>query len=265
MKETPDIVIHLAAQAGVRYSIKEPRAYLESNILGTFELLEAARAYPPAHMLLASTSSVYGPSEGIPCKETDKADHQVSFYAATKKSIENIAHSYSHLFNLPITIFRFFTVYGPWSRPDMAPFKFTKAIFNNQKIDVYNYGDMSRDFTYIDDLINGIRLLIDAVPLDTYTEKSQFSSEDSKSIVASYRVVNIGNSKPEKLLDFIEAIEKAVGRKAIRNLMPMQPGDVLATWADTSLLERLTGYKPRTKLLDGTEKFVSWYRSYYNV
>ena len=147
----------------------------------------------------------------------------------------------------------------------MAPFKFTKAIFNNQKIDVYNYGDMSRDFTYIDDLINGIRLLIDVIPVDTYTEKNLFSSYDSKSIVASYRVVNIGNSKPEKLLDFIEAIEKAVGRKAIRNLMPMQRGDVLTTWADTSLLERLTGYKPRTNLLEGTEKFVRWYRDYYNV
>ena len=172
-QETPDIVIHLAAQAGVRYSIENPRAYLESNIQGTFELLEAARAHPPEHMLLASTSSVYGANKEMPCKETDKADHQMSFYAATKKSTESMAHSYSHLFNLPITIFRFFTVYGPWSRPDMAPFKFTKAIFNNDKIDVYNFGDMSRDFTYIDDLVNGIRLLIDVIPAYSNTKKAK--------------------------------------------------------------------------------------------
>ena len=264
-EETPDIVIHLAAQAGVRYSIENPRAYLEGNINGTFELLEAARAYPPTHMLLASTSSVYGANEGMPYKETDKADHQLSFYAATKKSTENMAHSYAHLFNLPITIFRFFTVYGPWGRPDMAPFKFTKAIFNNYPIDVYNYGDMSRDFTYIDDLINGIRLLIDVIPVASNTEKSYIGLNDSKSAVAAFRAVNIGNSKPEKLTDFIEAIEKAIGKKAVRNLMSIQPGDVLATWADTSLLESLTGYKPQTSLLEGTAKLVSWYRGYYNV
>ncbi len=264
-EETPDIVIHLAAQAGVRYSIENPREYLESNIQGTFELLEAARVHPPRHMLLASTSSVYGANERMPYKETDKADHQMSFYAATKKSVETMAHSYSHLFNLPITIFRFFTVYGPWGRPDMAPFKFTKAIFENHKIDVYNYGDMSRDFTYVDDLVNGIRLLIDLIPVDSDMEKDNFDLHDSKSAVASYRIVNIGNAKPEKLLNFIEAIEKAVGKKAVKNLMPIQPGDVLATWANTSLLERLTGYKPRTNLLEGTEKFVSWYRDYYKI
>ncbi len=263
--ELPDTVIHLAAQAGVRFSIKNPRAYLESNIQGTFELLEAARAYPPEHMLIASTSSVYGASKKMPFKETDKADHQVSFYAATKKSTENMAHSYSHLFNLPITMFRFFTVYGPWSRPDMAPIKFAKAIFNNDPIDVYNYGDMDRDFTYIDDLVSGIRLLMDTIPLASKTNKSELGLIDSKSAVASFRVVNIGNSKPKKLLEFIEAIEKAVGRKAIRNLMPMQEGDLMATWADISLLERLTGYKPKTDLLEGTEKFIKWYRSYYDV
>ncbi len=264
-EESLDIVIHLAAQAGVRYSIENPRAYIESNIQGTFELLEAARVHPPLHMLLASTSSVYGANEVMPYKETDKADHQVSFYAATKKSVENMAHSYSHLFNLPITIFRFFTVYGPWSRPDMAPFKFTKAILDNHHIDVYNHGEMSRDFTYIDDLVTGIRLLMDAIPVGSNTDKDCYGIYDSKSVVASYRVVNIGNSKPVKLLDFIEAIEKAVGRKAIRNLMPIQPGDVMATWADNSLLEQLTGYRPKTGLLEGTEKFVSWYRGYYNV
>ena len=263
--EQPDIVIHLAAQAGVRYSIENPRTYLESNIQGTFELLEAARAYPPEHMLLASTSSAYGANEKMPYKETDKADHQVSFYAATKKSTENMAHSYSHLFNIPITVFRFFTIYGPWGRPDMAPFKFTKAIFNGEKIDVYNYGDMDRDFTYIDDLVNGVWLLRDAIPGVSKATKSNFAKGDSISMVAPYRVVNIGNSRPEKLLDFIEAIEKAIERKAVRNLMPLQPGDILATWADTSLLENLTGYKPETNLLEGTKKFVSWYRSYYNV
>lgn len=264
-EERPDVVIHLAAQAGVRYSIENPRIYLESNINGTFELLEAARAYPPAHMLIASTSSVYGANERMPYKETYIADHPVSFYAATKKSTENMAHSYSHLFNLPITIFRFFTVYGPWSRPDMAPFKFTKAIFDNKPIDVYNYGDMSRDFTYVDDLVTGIRLLIDSIPGVSNADKGHFGLGDSKSLVAPYRVINIGNSKPVKLLDFIEAIEKAVGKKAVKNLMPTQPGDVLATWADTSLLEHLTGYKPGTNLLEGTEKFVNWYRAYYNV
>ncbi len=263
--EAPDIVIHLAAQAGVRYSMENPRLYLESNIQGTFELLEAARAFPPAHMLIASTSSAYGANEVMPYKETDKADHQLSFYAATKKSTENMAHSYSHLFNLPITVFRFFTVYGPWGRPDMAPFKFTKAIFDGNQIDVYNYGDMSRDFTYIDDLTNGIGLLIDVIPGTTNFDKDNFSVTDSKSRVACYRVINIGNSRPEKLLDFIEAIEKAVGRTAKRNLMPMQPGDVPATWADISLLEYLTGYKPRTDLFEGTKRFVSWYRNYYDV
>ena len=263
-KEQPDVVIHLAAQAGVRYSIENPRAYLEGNIQGTFELLEAARAYPPEHMLLASTSSVYGANETMPHKETDKADHQVSFYAATKKSTENMAHSYSLLFNLPITIFRFFTVYGPWGRPDMALFKFTKAIFDNDPIDVYNYGDMCRDFTYIDDLISGIRLLMDAIPTDPQA-KDNNDFADSKSLVASYRVVNIGNSKPQKLLDLIEAIEKAVGKKAVKNLMPMQAGDVVTTWADTSLLKNLTGYKPKTDLLEGTEKFVRWYRYYYSI
>ena len=264
-EETPDVIIHLAAQAGVRYSIENPRAYFEGNIQGTFELLEAARTFPPAHMLLASSSSVYGANEEMPSKETAKADHQLSFYAATKKSTENMAHSFSHLYNLPITIFRFFTVYGPWSRPDMAPIKFTQAIFDNRQIDVYNYGEMSRDFTFIDDLTNGIRLLMDKIPINSCSEEGDSGVTDSKSGVAPYRVVNIGNSKPEKLLNFIEAIEKAIGRKAIRNFLPIQAGDVLATWADTSLFEHLTGYKSKTDLFEGTEKFISWYRSYYDV
>jgi UDP-glucuronate 4-epimerase len=263
-EELPDVVIHLAAQAGVRYSIENPRAYLESNINGTFEILEAARSYPPEHMLFASTSSVYGANEDMPYNETVKADHQMSFYAATKKSTENMAHSYAHLFKLPITMFRFFTVYGPWGRPDMALFKFTKAILNGEPIDIYNYGDMSRDFTYIDDLVNGMRLLIDAIPEIDPIDIGCSNYTDSKSCVAPFRVVNIGNSKPEKLIDFVEAIEKSIGIEAKKNLMPMQPGDVPSTWADTSLLERLTGYKPCTDLSTGTREFISWYRTYYD-
>ncbi len=264
-QERPSIVIHLAAQAGVRYSIENPRTYLKSNINGTFELLEAARAYPPKHMLLASTSSTYGASEDMPYKESAKADHQMSFYAATKKSTENMAHSYSHLFDLPITMFRFFTVYGPWGRPDMALFKFTKSILDGAPIDLYNHGDMSRDFTYIDDIVNGIKLLIDTIPTNFEQSEPAAKIEDGKSKVAPFRVMNIGNSKPEKLTDFIDAIEKAIGKKAEKNLLPMQPGDVPATWADTSLLECLTGYKPRTDLFKGVQNFVTWYRDYYNV
>jgi UDP-glucuronate 4-epimerase len=263
--ESPDVVIHLAAQAGVRYSIENPRSYLESNINGTFELLEAARAYPPEHMLLASTSSVYGANEDMPYQEIVKADNQMSFYAATKKATENMAHSYAHLFNLPITMFRFFTVYGPWGRPDMALFKFTKAILNGDAIDVYNHGDMSRDFTYIDDLVNGMRLLVDAIPSVENRPITNEGAEDSKSNVAPFRVVNIGNSKPAQLLDFIVAIEKSIGIEALKKFLPMQAGDVPATWADTSLLENLTDYQPNTDLSVGVRNFVDWYREYYKV
>ncbi len=264
-EEQPEIVIHLAAQAGVRYSIDNPRSYLESNIAGTFELLEAARTYPPRHMLLASTSSAYGASVEMPYKETAKADHQMSFYAATKKATENMAHSYAHLHKLPTTMFRFFTVYGPWGRPDMALFKFTKAILNGDPIDVYNNGDMNRDFTYIDDLVNGIRLLIDVIPEDFTPDENSFELADSKSAVAPFRVVNIGNSKPEKLTDFIEAIEISLGIQADKNLMPMQAGDVHTTWAHTSLLEKITGYRPKTDIREGVDRFVRWYREYYGV
>lgn len=260
-EETPDVIIHLAAQAGVRYSIDNPRAYLESNIVGTFEILEAARAYPPEHMLLASTSSAYGANTVMPYQETVKADHQMSFYAATKKATEAMAHSYAHLYHLPVTMFRFFTVYGPWGRPDMALFKFTKAILNGDPIDVYNHGDMKRDFTYVTDLVEGIRLLIDAAPerLDEVPEG------DSLSPVAPWRVVNIGNSDSVQLTDFIAAIEDATGKTATRNMMPMQAGDVPATWADASLLQTLTGYKPQTNVRDGVQAFVDWYRDYYEV
>ena len=264
-QEEPDVVIHLAAQAGVRYSIENPRTYLESNINGTFELLEAARNYPPKHMLLASTSSAYGANEEMPYKEINKADHQISFYAATKKSTENMSHSYSHLFNLPITMFRFFTVYGPWGRPDMAHFKFTSAILKGHKIDVYNNGQMSRDFTYIDDLVNAVCLLINAAPKKEKAPNGIADELTGDSKVAPFRIVNIGNSTPTKLMDLINAIEKSTGKKAIKNFMPMQAGDVPATWADISLLEKLTGYSPKTDLKDGVDKFVRWYREYYSI
>lgn len=263
--ERPDIIIHLAAQAGVRYSIENPRSYLESNINGTFELLEAARAFPPKHLLLASTSSAYGWNEEMPYRETVKADHQMSFYAATKKSTENMAHSYAHLFNLPITMFRFFTVYGPWGRPDMALFKFTKAILNGDPIDVYNHGDMSRDFTYIDDLIHGIRLLIDCVPSNSPLDPDLLIMSDSKSKIAPFRIVNIGNSKPEKLTDFINEIEKNLEITAKKRMLDMQPGDVYATWADNSLINQLTGFTAKTKLEKGVKQFISWYKNYYGI
>ncbi|HCG94228.1 MAG TPA: UDP-glucuronate 5-epimerase [Halieaceae bacterium] len=261
-QERPDAVIHLAAQAGVRHSIENPRSYLESNIVGTFELLEAARVYPPVHMLLASTSSAYGANTFMPYSERVKADHQMSFYAATKKSTESMAHSYAHLYGLPITMFRFFTVYGPWGRPDMALFKFTKAVLNDAQIDVYNYGDMKRDFTYIDDLVEAITLLIDAVPA---RDLEGHYPSDSLSPVAPFRVVNIGNSDSVQLTDFIQAIEAATGKQAKRNLMPMQAGDVPATWADASLLMELTGYSPKTTITDGVKNFVDWYRDFYDV
>lgn len=255
----PDAVVHLAAQAGVRYSIENPRSYVDANLVGTFELLEAARAYPPAHMLLASTSSAYGANTEMPYTEADKADHQMSFYAATKKATENMAHSYAHLFALPITMFRFFTVYGPWGRPDMAHFKFTRAILNGDPIDVYNHGDMKRDFTYIDDLVAAILALIDVPPGDTPLEG------DSLSPVAPHRVVNIGNGAPVKLMDFITAIESACGQEAQKVFKDMQPGDVPATWADAGLLNTLTGHRPATPIQTGIDAFVAWYRDYYQV
>ena len=260
----PDIVVHLAAQAGVRYSIDNPRSYLESNLVGTFELLEAARAHPPQHMLLASTSSAYGANTEMPYRETMKADHQMSFYAATKKATEAMAHSYAHLFDLPVTMFRFFTVYGPWGRPDMALFKFTRAMLAGEAIDVYNHGEMMRDFTYVEDLVEAIRRLIDTAPVRPESAED-IAEGDSLSPVAPWRVVNIGNSKPVQLGDMIAAIEDALGIKAKRNLMPMQPGDVPATWADAELLRTLTGYVPETDIREGVRRFVAWYRDYYQV
>ena len=254
-----DAVIHMAAQAGVRYSIDNPRSYLDSNLIGTFELLEAARAHPPKHMLLASTSSAYGANTEMPYQEVQKADHQMSFYAATKKATESMAHSYAHLYSLPITMFRFFTVYGPWGRPDMAPIKFTRNILNGDPIDVYNHGNMRRDFTYVDDLVWALTLLLPQAP----TETPIANVADSLSPVAPFRVVNIGNNKPVELIDFISEIENAIGKPAVQNLMEMQAGDVPATWADTTLLEALTGYVPRTDIKTGVKAFVDWYQDYY--
>ena len=260
----PDVVVHLAAQAGVRYSIDNPRSYLESNLVGTLELLEAARAHPPQHMLLASTSSAYGANTEMPYRETMKADHQMSFYAATKKASEAMAHSYAHLFGLPVTMFRFFTVYGPWGRPDMALFKFTRAMLAGEKIDVYNHGEMMRDFTYVEDLVEAVRRLIDTPPVRP-TAAEDIAEGDSLSPVAPWRVVNIGNSQPVQLGDMIAAIEDALGNKAKRNFMPMQPGDVPATWADAELLRSLTGYVPGTDIREGVRRFVAWYRDYYQI
>ena len=260
-RERPDAVIHLAAQAGVRHSIDHPESYVDANITGTFRLLEAMRATPPAHALLASTSSVYGANADMPYAETAKADTQMSFYAATKKATEAMAHSYAHLYGVPTTMFRFFTVYGPWGRPDMALFKFTRAILEGTPIEVYNHGEMSRDFTYVDDLVEGILGLIDAVPRTGAAP----AAGDSLSPVAPFRIVNIGNSEPVRLLDFIEAIEAATGRQARRIYMDMQPGDVPATWADGGLLRHLTGYGPQTGVAEGVARFVAWYRDHYRI
>lgn len=257
----PDVIVHLAGQAGVRYSLENPRAYLDSNLVGTFNVMEAARQLQVEHLLMASTSSVYGANEEMPFRETDKADTQLTFYAATKKANESMAHSYAHLWNIPTTMFRFFTVYGPWGRPDMALFKFTKGIFDGTPIDIYNHGDMYRDFTYVEDLVRGIRLLMDAVPGAPNTAVEG----DTLSPAAPYRIVNIGNSDKVRLLDFIEAIEAETGIKAKRNYMEMQKGDVFATWADASLLRNLTGYAPQTDVREGVAKFVAWYRDYYGV
>lgn len=258
----PEVIIHLAAQAGVRYSLENPRAYIDANIIGTFNVMEGARRHKIRHLLMASTSSVYGANKDMPYAEWHKADTQMSFYAATKKANEAMGHTYAHLHGIPTTMFRFFTVYGPWGRPDMALFKFTKNILAGKPIDVYNHGQMWRDFTYVTDLARGIRLLIDIAPPAPGTYSNCIEG-DSISSVAPYRVVNIGNSDKVRLLDFVEAIEDCLGCKAERNYMEMQAGDVPATWADASLLQRLTGYRPQTDFKTGVGKFVDWYRNFY--
>jgi len=258
----PEIIIHLAAQAGVRYSLENPRAYIDSNIVGTFNLLEAAKNINVSHLLMASTSSVYGANSKMPFTELDKTDTQLTIYAATKKANESMAHSYSYLWKLPTTIFRFFTVYGPWGRPDMALFKFVDAILKDKPIDIYNNGNMHRDFTYIDDLIFSIESLIDNSPNITTKKKKIINST---SPVAPFRIVNIGNSERISLLDFIEAIENILSKKAKRNYLPMQKGDVLATWADTTLLKDIIGNSKQTNYKKGIIYFIEWYKQYYNI
>ena len=259
-EERPQAVVHLAAQAGVRYSIEAPRSYVEANLIGTYELLEAARAHPPAHLMLASTSSVYGANEKVPFAETDKVDRPMSFYAATKMATEGMAHSYAHLYHLPVTMFRFFTVYGPWGRPDMALFKFTRAILSGEPIDIYNNGEMARDFTYVEDLVEGIRRLIAVAPGTVSA-----GPMDSLSPVAPFRAVNIGNAAPVPLMDFVAAVERATGRVAEKNFLPMQAGDVPRTWASDELLRALVGALPRTPLDEGVGAFVRWYRNWAGV
>ena len=260
----PDVIVHLAAQAGVRYSLEDPRAYLDSNLVGTFNVMECARELGVDHLLMASTSSVYGANTDMPFNERQPTDTPLTFYAATKKATESMAHSYAHLWNLPTTMFRFFTVYGPWGRPDMALFKFTKGILEGTPIDVYNNGEMYRDFTYVSDLVRGIRLLIDARP-ERVEDPETIPEWDSLSPAAPYRVVNIGNSNKVKLTDFIDAIEEECGRKAKRNYLGMQTGDVPATWADATQLQNLTGYRPETDVRDGIARFVAWYRDYFSA
>jgi UDP-glucuronate 4-epimerase len=260
----PEIVIHLAAQAGVRYSLENPRAYVDTNLVGTFNLMEIVRQAPPRHFLLASTSSVYGANTKLPFRESDPTDHPLTLYAATKKATEVMAHSYAHLWNIPTTAFRFFTVYGPWGRPDMALFKFAKGIFDGTPIEIYNNGAMERDFTYIDDLAKAIVLLCDAVPTKPSPDEES-RADAGLSPAAPFRIVNIGNSQPVNLLAFVEAIEAATGKKAIRRYLPMQPGDVEKTFADCQLLEKLIGFRPTTTVETGVRKFVAWYRDYYQV
>ncbi|NMW32604.1 NAD-dependent epimerase/dehydratase family protein [Altererythrobacter sp. RZ02] len=264
MAEKPDVIVHLAAQAGVRYSLENPRAYLDANIVGTFNIMECARELGVDHLLMASTSSVYGANEEMPFDELERVETPMTFYAATKKANESMAHSYAHLWNLPTTMFRFFTVYGPWGRPDMALFKFTKGILEGTPIDIYNHGEMYRDFTFVTDLVRGIRLLIDAAP-ERPASKDDIAEGDSLSPVAPFRVVNIGNSDKVKLTAFIDEIERQCGKEAKRNYMDMQKGDVPATWANAELLKSLTGYQPQTDFREGIRQFVEWYRAYYGV
>jgi UDP-glucuronate 4-epimerase len=259
-KFKPSIIIHQAAQAGVRYSLDNPRVYLDSNIIGTFNIIEISKLSNVKHLLIASSSSVYGANKKIPFKEIDKTESQLSIYASTKKATESLAHAYSSLWKLPITMMRFFTVYGPWGRPDMALFKFTNAIVKNKKIDVYNNGNMYRDFTYIDDVVKSVCSLINKKPNLKDLKKYK---QDSLSSVAPFRTVNIGNSKKIKLLDFIKSLEVELGKKAIPNYLPMQKGDVKNTLANTSLLKKLTGFVPKTNHQNGVKKFVDWYFTNY--
>ena len=261
--EQPQRVVHLAAQAGVRYSLVNPHAYIESNIQGFMNILEGCRQNQIEHLVYASSSSVYGGNTQVPFIESQNNDHPLSLYAATKKSNELMAHTYSHLFALPTTGLRFFTVYGPWGRPDMALFKFTRAILSDEAIDIYNYGNMVRDFTYIDDIVEGI-LRVTAKPACAAPEYDSKHSNPAISS-ASYRIFNIGNSAPVSLMDYITVLEQALGKEAKKNFLPMQAGDVPETAANIDALEQWTGFKPTTSILHGIQSFVDWYRNYYLV
>jgi UDP-glucuronate 4-epimerase len=261
--ERPQRIVHLAAQAGVRYSLQNPHAYLDSNLAGFINILEGCRHSGVEHLAYASSSSVYGGNTRMPFSEHDNIDHPVSLYAATKKANELMAHTYSHLFRLPTTGLRFFTVYGPWGRPDMALFLFTRAILDGRPIDVFNHGNMVRDFTYIDDIVEGVvRVLDRPAEADPAFDPAR---PDPGTSNTPYRVFNIGNSQPTPLNHYIEALEEALGRKAERNLLPMQPGDVPATSADTTELDKWVGFKPSTPVKEGVRRFVEWYREYYGV
>ena len=257
----PNRVIHLAAQAGVRYSLENPQAYIDANLYGFMNILEGVRHHDVQHLVYASSSSVYGGNTAMPFSEHHNIDHPVSLYAATKKANELMAHTYSHLFGLPTTGLRFFTVYGPWGRPDMALFLFTKAILKGEPIDVFNQGNMIRDFTYVDDIVEGVMRVLDKA---AQASKAFDPAEpDPATSNAPYRVFNIGNSRPTKLMDFIEALETSLGSKAVKNFLPIQPGDVPATNADTTELERWVHFKPQTSVEEGVAKFVAWYRDFY--
>ena len=254
-------VIHLAAQAGVRYSLDNPMAYADSNLVGHLNILEGCRHHNIEHLVYASSSSVYGLNQKLPFSTSDSVDHPVSLYAATKKANELMSHTYSHLYEIPTTGLRFFTVYGPWGRPDMALFKFTKAILEGRAIDVYNNGNLSRDFTYIDDIVEGIIRIADVIPQQQTDWTPEQGSPANSS--APYRIYNIGNGSPVKLLDFINAIETSLGIEAKKNMLPMQPGDVHATWAEMDDFFTATGYKPNVSVQEGVQRFVEWYKSYY--
>jgi UDP-glucuronate 4-epimerase len=258
-----DAIVNLAAQAGVRYSLENPRAYIEANVKGFLNIIEGARQHGTHHVVYASTSSIYGLNTRLPLKEQQNTDHPVSLYAATKKANEAMAHSYAHLFGLPMTGLRFFTVYGPWGRPDMALFKFTKGILEGTPIPVFNEGKMVRDFTYVDDIVEGIVRIVDNPPKKD--EGWDAKDPDPATSSAPWRIFNIGNSQRVELMRYIQAIEKAAGKKARLDLLPMQAGDVLATEADTSALESVTGFKPATPVEEGVRRFVEWYRDYYRV
>ena len=258
-----DSIVHLAAQAGVRHSLTHPHAYIQSNITGFLNVLEACRKHPVRHLVYASSSSVYGGNQKLPFSESDNVDHPVSLYAVTKKSNELMAHAYSHLFGIPTTGLRFFTVYGPWGRPDMALFLFARAILEGRPVDLFNQGDMQRDFTYVDDISEGVMRVMDRPPAPDKTFDRM--RPDPAHSWAPYQVLNIGNHGPAELLEYLDALEHALGRKAQRNLMPMQPGDVKATFAETALLTEWTDFSPGTPVRDGVKRFADWYRDYFKV